>query len=75
MGVSSALWSALWPGYWLLKTTTRIHQAVEEPTLSSIADVLEAQWFFWRALGLLVLLAIAGIVIAATYPLWSEMVV
>lgn len=63
--------SLVWPGYWLLKTTSRIDRAVEEQTLSAIANVLEAQRSFWQALGILVLLAIAAIVIAATYPTWG----
>lgn len=51
-----------WPGYWLLRTTSHIHRVGEEQTLSAIADVLEAQRSFWRALGILVLLAITAIV-------------
>jgi hypothetical protein len=56
-----------WPGYRLLKLASRIHHAVDEQSLTSIADVLEAQWCFWRALGILVLLAIAAIIVSATY--------
>ena len=67
----AVLCGVLVSGCWLLKTTSRIHRAVEEQTLSSIADVLEAQRSFWRALGILVLLAIAAIVVAATFPAWS----
>ncbi|MBX9791795.1 MAG: hypothetical protein K2Y37_22970 [Pirellulales bacterium] len=65
--------SVMWPGYWVYQSRNRIHRAVEVPTLSSIADVLEAQRSFWRALGILVLLAIAAIVVAATYPAWSTL--
>ncbi len=68
---SLPLLSLAWPGFWLLKTTSRIHRAIEEQTLSSIADVLEAQRSFWQSLGVLVLLAIAAIVVAATYPSWG----
>lgn len=57
-----------WPGFWLFETTSRIRRAGEEQTLSAIADVLEAQRSYWRALGVLVLLAIATTVISATYP-------
>lgn len=57
-----------WPGYRLLKLASRIQRALHEQSLSSIADVLEAQRSFWRALGILVLLAVAAIVVGATYP-------
>lgn len=60
-----------WPAYWVWVSSIRIKSASCEQTLSSIADVLEAQRHFWRALGILVLLAIAAIVIAAMYPSWG----
>jgi hypothetical protein len=63
--------STMWPGYWILKTRRASHRAVKEPALWAIAEVLEAQRCFWRALGILVLLAIAAIVVAATYPTWG----
>jgi len=68
-GIVLLLVSYCWPGYWLFKTTSRIHHAVEEQTLSSIADVLEAQRSFWQSLGILALLAIATIVaLAIAFP-------
>ena len=68
---TTILIASLWPGYWDFKAASRIHRAIEEQTLSSIADVLEAQRSFWQALGILVLLAIAAIIVAATYPSWG----
>ena len=73
-GIGVAIFLALlWPAYWVRDSVTRTRCAQREPTFSVIADVLEAQRYFWRALGILVLLAIAAIVVSATYPHWSEL--